>query len=386
MSTDLERALRANARRYGMGHPETLRCQSELAFERFKAGDFTGAAALHTAVLAEWERQGRLPEAVEARQYLAFTLARLGRSAEALDLLRRNVEVAADPLTARTVLADLLFGLDDLPAALAEFTAVAAEAPWPVALVARQGRAGVLFALGRFAEALALYRTLSFADDDPNRSLVQASVAHLRAAMGDAEQAVIELRELLARATRTWGADAPVTLCTMQVLGDALLMADQPSAAVAMFAETIAVRTREYGPADSMVLCTRHMLGVALTKVGRLDEAEREFVAATDREDRPPAHSCSLATRQGLARIAAARGEFATAAETQAAVVAGMTELYGPDHPNTLESRFEAAELLRFRAFPAEAKAVHREILAVRTRVLGPDHPDTRRSAAAASA
>jgi tetratricopeptide (TPR) repeat protein len=365
--------------RYG-----SLRSQSELAFERFKQGDFASAAALHKSVLTEWEQRDDVQEAAEARQYLAFTLARMGRATEASELLRHNVEVSSDPLLARTVLADLLFQLDKLPEALAEFTFVAAEAPWPVALLARQGRAGVLFALGRFAEALALYRTLSFADDDPNRCLVQASVAHLRAAMGDAEQAVIELRELLARSQRTWGPSAPVTLCTMQVLGDALLMADQPTAAVTMFADIVTLRTAEYGPVDSMVLCTRHMLGVALTKVGRLDEAEREFVAAAAREDRPPSHSCSLATQQGLARIALARGEFATAAETQAAVVAGMTRLYGPEHPNTLESRFEAAELLRFRAFPAEAHAAHREILAVRTRVLGPDHPDTRRSATAA--
>src|SRR5262245_10244422 len=190
---------------------ETLRSRSELAFERFKQGDFASAAALHTSVLAEWERQGS-PAAVESRQYLAFTLARMGRTTEASELLRHNVEVSPDPLAARTVLADLLFQLDELPEALAEFTAVAAEAPWPVALAARQGRAGVLFALGRFAEAQALYRALNFADDDPNRSLVQASVAHLRAAMGDAEQAVVELRELLAQSRRTWGESAPVTL------------------------------------------------------------------------------------------------------------------------------------------------------------------------------
>jgi tetratricopeptide (TPR) repeat protein len=356
---------------------------TELAYERFREGDFATAAALHTAVLAELERRGA-PEAVESRLHLAATLARMGRAADAEALLRRNIEVAADPLHARTALADLLFQLDRLPEALTEFTTIAAEAPWPVALAARQGRAGVLFAMGRFAEAAALYRTLSFPEDDPNRVLVKASLAHLRAAMGEAEEAVFELTGLLAENQRTFGPNAPVTLCTMQVLGDALLMADQPSAAVTVFTDTVEARTKEFGATDSMVLCTRHMLGVALARVGRIDEAERELLAAADRADRPPSHSCSLATRQGLARVAAARGEFASATETQAGVVTGMTSLYGVDHPNTLEARFDAAELLRFRAFPAEAVAAHREILAARTRVLGPDHPDTRKSAAAA--
>lgn len=356
--------------------------QSRLAFERFKQGDFASAAALHLSVLTELalHNGAGARETVEARQYLAFTLARMGRTAEAEDLLRHNVTVADDRPAARTVLADLLFQQDKLAEALAEFTAVATETPQPVATL---GRAGVLFALGRFVEALALYHTLDFAGDDPNRALVRASIAHLRAAMGEPEEAVVVLRELLSSSLRTWGPDAPATLSTMQVLGDALLMADQPAAAVRMFADTIAARAKEYGPLDSTVLCTRHMLGVALARVGRLDEAEQELLASAEREDRPPSHSCSLATRQGVARVAAARGEFATAAETQATVVAGMTRLYGPEHPNTLESRFEAAELLRYRAFPAEARAAHREILAARTRVLGPNHPDTRKSAAA---
>lgn len=383
MSTKLERRLRSNARKYGVEHPETLRSQTELAFERFGQGEFASAAGLHASVLAERERQlGKGdPDTVASRLYLAATLSRLGRVAEAETLLRRNIEVAGDPLEARTVLADLLFQLDRLPEALTEFTAVAAEAPWPVALAARQGRAGVLFAQGKFEEALALYRALSFPAEDPNRCLVQASMAHLRAAMGDAETAVMDLRGLLA--DNQWGQDAPVTLCMMQVLGDALLMADQPAAAVTVFQETIETRTKAFGPKDSMALCTRHMLGVALEKVGRVDEAERELLAAAAREDRPPSHSCSLATRQGLARVAASRGEFATATETQAEVVTGMTALYGPDHPNTLEARFDAANLLRERAFPAEAEAAHQEILTARTRVLGADHPDTRRSAAA---
>jgi tetratricopeptide (TPR) repeat protein len=364
-----------------------LRTQTEQAFERFRAGEFVTAAALHTTVLAERETQlGKgAPESVAARIHLATTLARMGHAADAERLLRHNVDVAGDPFEARTTLADLLFQLDRLPDALAEFTAVAAEAPWPTARAARQGRAGVLFAMGKFAEAMALYRALSFPDEDPNRCLVQASLAHLRAAMGDAEAAVVELRGQLADNAKRWGEDAPVTLCTMQVLGDALLMADQPAAAVRVFADAVTARSKTFGEVDSMALCTRHMLGVALERVGRLDEAERELRTAADRKDRPPSHSCSLATRQGLARVAAARGEFALAAETQTEVVSGMTDLYGPEHPNTLEARFDAAELLRFRAFPMEATAAHREILVIRTRVLGPDHPDTRKSAAAAS-
>jgi tetratricopeptide (TPR) repeat protein len=378
MSTSLER-LESDARRYGVNHPETLRSRVNLALERFTEGEFATAAALHTSVLTEREATlGPSAQAtVESRRFLAGTLARMGRAAEAEALLRRDVAVARDPIEARAVLADLLFQQDRLPEALAEFTALGDAA------VARQGRAGVLFALGRFAEARAEYEALTFPASDPNACLVRVSLEHLRAATGDPDGALVELGALLADSRSTWGQDAPVTCCTLTVLGDVLLMADQPAAAVDAFGRAIESLTRTFGARDSMTLCARHMIGVALLRVGRIEEAERQLVTAADREDRPPTHSCSLATRQGLARVAAARGEYATAAEVQTAVVTGMTRLYGPDHPNTLEARFDAAELLRHRAFPTEAAAAHREILAARTRVLGADHPDTRRSAAA---
>jgi tetratricopeptide (TPR) repeat protein len=380
MSTDLERTLESDARQYGVNHPATLRTRVALALDRFARGEFATAAALHTSVLTEREVSlgPGAPATVESRRHLAGTLARMGRATEAEALLRRDVAVASDPLEARTVLADLLFQQDRLPEALAEFTAAG-----PTLSAARQGRAGVLFALGRFAEAVAEYRSLDFAPDDPNHSLVRASLEHLRAATGDADGALVELRALLAESRGRWGEDAPVTCCTLTVLGDVLLMADQPAAAVEAFAAAVLALTRTFGAMDSMTLCTRHMIGIALLRVGRVDEAERELLAAADRPDRPPSHSCSLATRQGLARVATARGEFAVATNVQVGVVAGLTDLYGSDHPNTLEARFDAAELLRWRAFPAEALAAHQEILAVRTRVLGPDHPDTRRSAAA---
>jgi tetratricopeptide (TPR) repeat protein len=377
------------AREYGLNHPETLRSRVGLALIRFTQGQFAAAAVLHTSVLAEREQtlSRGASATVESRRLLAATLARLGRAAEAEDLLRTNVALAADAhraLEARTVLADHLFQQDRLPEALAEFTAVAdAVRRGPVASVARQGRAGVLFALGRFAEALAEYRSLEFAADDPNDHLVRASVQHVRAATGDAEGAVVELRALLAAGRERWGAGAPLTRAVLMILGDVLLMADQPAAAVEVFDDAIEGLRRACGPHDSLTLCARHMVGVALVRVGRLDDAEREFRAAAAREDRTPSHSCSLAVRQGLARVAAARGEFADAAAAQAEVVAGLTRLYGPDHPNTLEARFDAANLLRHRAYPVEAEAAHREILAVRTRVLGEDHPDTRKSRAA---
>lgn len=371
-------AVEAAAREHGVNHPVTLASRLSLAHVRFTQGNFAAAAALHTSVLTE--RLGSLgvaaPETAESRRLLAGTLARMGRVAEAEDLLRANVSLAEGPhhpLAARGALADLLFQLDRLPAALAEFTAIGDL----------QGQAGVLFALARYEEAAEAYRSLRQSPDDPNSWLVRVSLEHIRAAQGDADGAVVAIRALLDDCRTRWGATAPVTRCALVVLGDVLLMSGQPTAAVATFTTALEVLTRASGPADSMTLCVRHMLGAALLRVGRIDDAEAEFRAAANRDDRPPGHSCTLATRQGLARVAAQRGEFAEAASEQAAVVAGLTALYGAEHPNTLEARFDVADLLRQRAFPAEAEAAHREILAARVRVLGEDHPDTRRSRAA---
>lgn len=370
----LETTTEWYARQCGLNHQDTLRSRTDLAVVQFRLGQFAAVAALHTSVLAEREEALGLVArgTVESRQYLAGTLARLGRAEEAESLLRRNVALLADAPMARAALADLLFHLDRLPEALAEFTAADDQ----------QGQAGVLFALGRYEEAAARYRTLRLPKADPNYWLVRVSLEHVRAAGGDADGAVMEVRALLDECRTRWGS-APVSRAALLVLGDVLLMADQPAAAVPVFREAVEVLTRTCGAQDSMTLCVRHMVGAALLRVGQVDAAEQEFQAAAAREDRPPSHSCALATRQGMARVAAARGEFATAAATHAEVVAGLTTLYGPDHPNTLDARFDVANLLRTRAYRAEAETAHREILAARIRVLGPDHPDTRKSRAA---
>jgi len=386
-------ATESYARLFGVDHPDTLASRGNLGLVRYTQGQFAEAAALHTSVLAAHERTlgpGE-PPAVEIRLYLARTLSRMGRAEEAEALLRRNVALASGPhkiLEARAALADLLFQQDRLAEALAEFAAVATEAQVdlapddPVANLALQGNAAVLFGLGRFADAEAAYhRALAgHPADDPSRSLVLTSLQHLRAARGDAEPAVVEIRALLDESRRRWGTDAPVVRCIPVMLGDVLLMADQPAAAVEVFDDVVEILTRTSGSRDGATLCARHMLGAALIRVGQTDEAEEEFRAAAAREDRPPTHSCALATRQGLARVAAARGDLAHAATEHAAVATGLTALYGDDHPNTLEARFDVADLLGRTGAKAGAGAAHRAVLAARTRVLGADHPDTRKS------
>jgi len=386
-------ATESYARLFGVDHPDTLASRGNLGLVRFVQGRFAEAAALHTSVLTAYERTlgPGVPATVEIRQYLARTLARVGRAADAEALLRRNIELASgqhQTLEARAVLADLLFQQDRLVEALAEFAAVATEAQIdlahddPVTTLALQGNAAVLFGLGRFAEAETAYeRALAgYPADDQNHCLVRTSMQHLRAARGDADSAVVEIRALLAESRRRWGSDAPVTRCIPVMLGDVLLMADQPAAAVEVFDDVVEQLTRTSGPLDGSTLCARHMLGAALIRVGQTDEAEEEFLAAAEREDRPPTHSCALATRQGLARIAAIRGELDHAAAEQAAVAAGLTALYGDDHPNTLDARFDVAELQGRRGFTTEATTAHEAVLAARTRVLGEDHPDTRKS------
>lgn len=162
---------------------------------------------------------------------------------------------------------------------------------------------------------------------------------------------MFEIRSLLDDSVRRWGADSPVVSTIPVMLGDALLMADQPAA--------------------------------AMIQVGRIDEAEREFLIAADRVDWPPIHSCTFATRRGLARVAAVRGQFEYAASEYTAVATSLTELYGVDHPSTIEARFDVADILLRSSTGTEAVAMHRDVLAARTRVLGAHHPDTRTSAAA---
>lgn len=382
-------ATEACAATHGLDHPDTLRSRANLARIEFVHGEFEAAAALHATVLAAHEQAdgAGAPVTVAARAELAWTLARLGRHEEAEAHLRTNVALTGG-LHDRVVLAELLLQQDRLSEALAEFDGMLAEArPGDPALVAaRQGRAAVLFALGRLAEAEAGFLAAVEGYRSPEEQgcrLARVSVQHVRAARGEAESAVVEIRALLDEARAEWGPAAPVVRLTMTALGDVLLMADQPAAAVEVFATLVELSARTCGSRDSTTLCARHMLGAALLRVGRADEADHEFGMAAAREDRPGWHSCALACRQGRARVAAARGHLARAAREFAGVAAGLTHLYGEDHPNTLEARFDVAELLRRRGDEEAARAAHEDVLAARTRVLGPEHPDTRRSVAA---
>jgi tetratricopeptide (TPR) repeat protein len=384
-------ATESYARHYGVDHPETLTIRGNLGLIRCIQGQFADAAALQSSVLIAHKKAHGTDSPITAasRQLLARTLSRTGRAAEAEDLLRANVALAKGrhrTLAARNELADLLFQQDRLIEAQAEFASVAVETRAdPAVSTAIQGNAAVLFGLGRYADAETEYRRAldAFGADDPNRRLAEVSRQHLHAARGDAESAVFEIRALLDDSIRRWGADAPIARTIPVMLGDVLLMADQPAAAVAVFTDVVAEQVRACGALDGATLCSRHMLGAALIQVGRIDDAEREFLIAADRVDRPPLHSCTFATRRGLARVAAVRGQFEFAAGEHAAVVTGLTELYGAGHPSTLEARFDVADTLLRSGDVAEAEIMHRDVLAARTRVLGAHHPDTRRSAAA---
>lgn len=387
---------------YGIEHQDTLLSRSNLGLIRFTQGRFADAAALHYSVLtARMKVLGKSsPYTLQSRLFLAQSLSRLGRTAEAERHLRTNVEVLTDlhgaerpePLEARIVLAETLSQHDKLTESHTELAAVVTAARThlgaghPVTVTARRARASALLALGRFDDAEFEYRAVLADSDSPHnavqlvRSITTISLTYLRAVRGERESAAAELRTLTEDCAAQWGLNTAPTRYAHTILAEVLLLSGQAGEAVTLFSELIDHLVRTNGPHDAAILCSRHQLGSALLQVGRIDDAEQEFRASLDRADRPPEHSCSLTCRQGLAKIAASRGHLDKAATEFADVLAGLTNLYGDDHPTTLDARFELADLQARQGNTADAITAHRAILEARTKLLGADHPDTHKS------
>ncbi|MCX6594606.1 MAG: tetratricopeptide repeat-containing protein [Acidobacteria bacterium] len=79
----------------------------------------------------------------------------------------------------------------------------------------------------------------------------------------------------------------------------------------------------------------------------------------------------------GLGILWCAQGDAAQARTLQEQVLAVMTRVLGPEHPNTLTSMNNLAETMGAQGDHAGARALHEQVLAVSRRVLGPEHLHT---------
>jgi len=297
------------------------------------------------------------PAAMTARGYLARTLVRRGRSADAETIYR---ELLADRIRVQ--------GEDHLDT-----------------LSTRHDLAAALGVRGRFGEAEQLYRRL-LGDDDRLRGLdhretlaARYSLARMIGLQGRYADAEPMFRQVLAARRRVLGAEHPDTLSTEHRLGWLVGRQGRYSEAIDIVNQVLGGRRNVLGDDHPDTLAARGTLAWTVELQGRYADAEQQYRSLLADRERilGASHPDTLIARQEVARMLGLQRRYAEAEQMTRDVLADRHRLLGDDHPDTLASRATLARLAARQGRRGEAEELYRQVIADRSRVLGSGHPDT---------
>ena len=211
-------------------------------------------------------------------------------------------------------------------------------------LTARNNLAGAYKDVGRFGEAIELYK------------------------------------RVLADQERILAPDHPDTLTARNNLAVAYHSAGRFGEAIELFERVLADRVRVLGPDHPDTLTTRNNLAGAYHFAGRFGEAIElyERVLADQEQVLGPDHPATLTTCNNLACAYDSAGRFGEAIELYERVLADQEQVLGPDHPETLDVRDNLAGAYDSVGRLAEAIDAWEKLLPDCQRVLGLGHPLTK--------
>jgi len=211
-------------------------------------------------------------------------------------------------------------------------------------LTARNNLAGAYEDVGRFGEAIELYK------------------------------------RVLADQERILGFDHPDTLTARNNLAGAYESAGRFGEAIELFERVLAEYECVLGADHPDTLITRNNLACAYDSAGRFGEAIElyERVLADQEQVLGPDHPDTLTTRNNLACAYDSAGRFGEAIELYERVLADQERVLGPDHPETLNVRDNLAGAYDSVGRLAEAIDAWEKLLPDCQRVLGLGHPLTK--------
>jgi CRP-like cAMP-binding protein/tetratricopeptide (TPR) repeat protein len=339
------------------------------------------------------------PAAMTARGYLARTLVRRGRSADAetiyrellADRIRVQGEDHIDTLATRHDLAAALGMQGRFGEAEQLYRQLLADdyrlrgPDHRQTLAARYNLARVIGLQGRYAEAEDLSRQVLdtqrrvLGPDHPDCLASRQNLARLAGKAGRYAEAEAMYRRLLADRRRVLGDDHPDTLATRHRLARIVGQRGRYGEAEELCYQVLRDRLRSLGEDHPDNLSTRHRLARMLGLQGRYADAEPMFrqVLAARRRVLGAEHPDTLSTEHRLGWLIGRQGRYSEAMDIVNQVLGGRRNVLGDDHPDTLAARETLAWLTGLRGKPVEAGQLARDVLADRRRVLGEDHPDT---------
>ena len=337
-AAELARLRKKLAKAADPDSPESLAMRHRIGLLLIEAGDWPAAEEHYTELAdAQVRVEGdQHPGTLGAWLNLATAKAALGQVEDAVHLMESTVDIyeAVFPDDPATMQAQLMLSemyslsgeydeaLDVLSKHLNACVDKFGEYHEQTVASARR-MVSVLRTLGRYDEAAGLNSGLSRKPrDDHERDRAAAVGLLIRADRGEAKAVQYKAREL---------AEQYRTPEFIEVLAAVLLRAGEPAEAAELYRAVLSAQpaAQQWGPAGE--------LARAYLESGQLDAAEtlaRELVSA---DGLPDGHPLKLGFRATLARVARERGRDEEADRELEAVAAGLTEAFGPKHPDVVE-------------------------------------------------
>ncbi|NOX57947.1 MAG: serine/threonine protein kinase [Planctomycetes bacterium] len=153
----------------------------------------------------------------------------------------------------------------------------------------------------------------------------------------------------------------------------------QINEAMAQLRDVLARQQRALGETHTETLATMTTLGGMYQEVGRLDEARDtlEFVRESFAKTFGPRHPRTLTADANFASLQVQLGEFAAAETLMRTILAIQMEVLGENHAQTLTMLNNLGSLLQAQDELTEAEKILRRVLSIRRNVLGKDNQST---------
>ena len=345
-------------RRQALGEDDLGTARSLLHLGNLRAGQarYAESEDLLRRALAVREKRlgGDDPEVAEALSSLGLVLRRQGRSVEAESALRRAVALSE--------------------AALGDAAPVALALDRLALVLDDEGKLPEAEAVARRAVDIAR-RRLGEHHVDTARSVGRLGVVLCE--KGDYASAAPLIREALETRRRKFGPNHPTVAFWLEQWANLLRDRGDPGAAEPVYREALARAAGALGDDHFQVASIRANLAELRLEQGHLDDAETLFRRSFEVNDRLQHDSLfALASREGLARVAAARGDLAGAETTFREILeARRRSGLRPGLP-TASTMFGLGEVLFARGQTAAAEPYLRDALGLRLAVLTPQHKD----------
>jgi len=330
---------------------------------------------------------------------IAFELANLGRTSEAIPVLRAVVaerEAVRGPEHAETLssannLAVMLERQGDYAGAEPLYRRVLAANEKmlgpnaPDTLRSAGNLAGILYKKGDRAEAEKLFRrayegSQKTQGEEAAPTLICANnLAFVLENRGEQTESERLFRMVLATRERVLGPEHPDTLLSGGNLASALEHKGNLTEAEALLRRVLASSERSLGAEHPDTLQRMNNLADLLETKGDRGEAETLCRKAMEGRERVLGkdHPATLSSANNLAFLLSAKGDRAGAEQLYRRVVEASERTLGPENPDTLLWSNNLAFLLKEKGQVADAEALYRKVLAARERKLGDEHPDT---------